>query len=333
MRRLLDAGVPAHDGTFDYDDSCPVFTAAQFGSLRLLEMLLDAPGGADAARAQGPRLGKTALLCAALRSDARPCVRRRLRMLLDKGADASAADTQGRTPAYWAIFRLDVQALDLLLTAATPPADPSSADKGGMTLMMHAASTVGRTAGFTSGLDCLMLLLRCGADARPVQPCWRTFGGYSAADYLLLNCFENPGKPAFRRALTELIRAGAPIHSTNAEYAMTHLMPSVLRATERGVRARQARRFGRRRVAMETEEMVGLAFDFKELWAEEAGVREREARVRELEAELAALGAGETTAEEEDDEEDEDAGEPMQTDEEEDAKRGDQDMEEEPKKE
>jgi len=306
VRALLGTGAPAHGG-LDRDGLCPAFVAAQRNHTEALRLLLGAPGGADAVRVRDPSTGKTALHHAReLLAGAAPYPpgahlrppASNVRLLLERGADANAADNEGRVPALLAVLSGSAPALALLLDAA-PPADPSWADGAGVTLLMHAAR-----AG--AGAGCLLPLLGRGADARASLTRDEADGGGqdSAADVVLdaHQATLRPGgesglwpSPALAEAMSALLRAGAPVSPRHAplvlRLARTSLRPALVAARELA-----ARRADSRRRAIGHGDVAGLASDLLELHGARAAVARARARLSQLGAGSIGRGVAEEEA-------------------------------------
>jgi len=285
---LLERGAFAHPGLDDLGD-CSLFRAARLRHPALLRLLLDSPGGSEALRARAPNDGRTVLhmACAPMRrlpggsavvDDAAVPVTSHVRVLLERGADPTVADDEGRVPAFDAVQTSQEPMLRLLLSAA-PPGYASSKSHNGDTLLMSAA-TANRFP-----CPCLRLLLRSGADARAVKTGGRD-GAESAADVLLARARRDGESKwyKYQGAIVALMCAGAPVNPRNASLALEFL-PAARRLIERKARRRAARSAVPARRAEQQEEMVGLALDVRELREARAEVAVRQARLRELEGE------------------------------------------------
>lgn len=216
-----------------------------------------------------------------------------VRLLLERGADATVPDAIGQVAAFGAVICDDPQSL-LLLLDAEPPTDPSSADKSGTTLLMRALSCANGPS-----IPCALLLLRRGADVHPVRPVmfssgryeWHMPGMYESALGLVLGANYYYSSPEYHHragwdfqklvaAIAGLVSAGAAV-PRNRERHMLNLMPAILRHLE-GTAAFEGGAERRRQKILEQEDMVGLALDFGDLREAEQMVARRQARLREL---------------------------------------------------
>lgn len=100
--------------------------------------------------------------------------------------------------------------------------------------------------------------------------------------------------------IMELLRSGSPVHPTNARRALPYAACRGVRLDLRAAAALSAPPSWRLK-----EAMVGLAFDLQEQREDDERLSAREARVRELQRELAGLGGGGSSSSDDDDEEEE----------------------------
>jgi hypothetical protein len=210
--------------------------------------------------------------------------RRAFDALMALGADVQATDQWGRT----CIFHVrDPGVLQQLLARGV---SPNVIATNGTTPLSSACDHE------SEAIVSALLPLTLTETRRAVNA-----SGYSALDKLAQSMGSNPPPPWKLRAIQELLSSRVPVRAS--------VLPIVARFAERR-EAELARR--NRSGAMHWrahEDMVGLAFDFKELREAEEAVRVREARVQKLEEELQALGVGTEDTDEDEEEEEDNSGE------------------------
>jgi ankyrin repeat protein len=257
--------------------------------LDALEMLVR-EFGADV---NGPSGGKTPLhLLAHVRRAEHQ--ERALDALLALGADLEAADDTGNTPLWDAANAGDMSLVMLLLSRG---ASADVVGYAGSTPLMVACT---RAAGDCRAISALLAASSPETRRAAYRP--PTAGpdalGCSAADFFLMDMSGRGVLEA--EPLSELMRGGVPLRPA----AAAHVLPMAARLGER--REKQLKKCVPELTTSwrAHEAYVKLAFDSLELREAEEGVRRREARVAELEAELRALGVGTEDADEEGDETD-----------------------------
>jgi len=291
---------PASDNYNDDDDDGPILHASQLDVLEVLVREGHADINARDADGQSP-------LYWLFSNDVRDAEIAALDRLVSLGADVNARNKHGKTPLFLLAKRGNLVQLQRLMEHGASP--DAVADRGWTPLIAAAGGAAdGRPCSSVSGSPrrdvVLELLRRSSQQTRRTVMIFTDWTNCGAIDFLLF-ATQAQLAPWHRQVIGELLASGAPVWPPHA----APVLPSAAERAQQGEDELAARRSESRRWRAH-EDVSDLAQEAEELSGAQQGVEERRARVAALEAELRALGAGETTSScssENDDDDDDDS--------------------------